>query len=101
MSDVRTSWSQRTHGPPIPRALLLLGALIPIAVAGAATARAVKTVADQMYVRRDSFALIRAADSARHQQDSETQRQLLVKMDSANLRLRQIQCGDRVNQGCR
>lgn len=59
-------------GAKIPRSLILLGSLIPIAAAVAGVARAVKTTTDSYatktgvestYVRKDSFALTHQRDS--------------------------------------
>lgn len=53
--------SQRTQ--PLPRWLVLAGAIIPILAALVGTAAAMKHSADETYVRRDTFALIHKTDS--------------------------------------
>lgn len=55
---------------PIPRPLLVLGALIPIVAALAGAARFITHAADDTYVRRDSFATYQAGESLVHRTDS-------------------------------
>lgn len=54
--------------------------------------RFVHTATYQQHITIDSISRVR---------DSDFQRQLLLKVDSINLRVQQIQCGRRVLEGCR
>lgn len=76
----------RSHAAekPIPRFLLLLGALIPITAAVAGGARVVKTTADETYVRRDSFSLMRRTDSLTALSDRREVFRLLSGLDSSD-----------------
>lgn len=60
---------------------------------------------DARYVHADSFRVMQAGvavrDSVRAAIDSEWRRSEIQKLDSINLRLQQIICGERVFKGCR
>lgn len=62
---------------------------------------AYKAIVDTRYVHRDTFALFRAEYRDHLRDDSSFQVQIITKLDSANLRLMQMQCGERINRGCR
>lgn len=56
---------------------------------------------DLRYVHQSAYDAHMALDSVRRVTDSLFRVQLLVKVDSTNLRLRQIRCGGTINEGCR
>lgn len=56
---------------------------------------------DVRYVHAQEYRAHVSLDSVRRVQDSLTRAQILIKLDSANLRLTQIRCGKRVDEGCR
>lgn len=75
----------------------LVSAILAVAGAGAKTF----TAADQRYVHADTFRVIQQGERDRVRDDSLRWAHVFSLLDSANLRLRQIQCGRRVESGCR
>jgi hypothetical protein len=73
--------------------------LTPAAVFGALGWAA--TQVDTRYVHTAEYRAHQSLDSLQRVRDSITSAILLVKLDSANLRLTQIQCGKRIESGCR
>jgi hypothetical protein len=59
------------------------------------------SLVDARFVHRAAYDKRVLADSIRHIQDSTQLERLIVKVDSSNLRLQQIQCGERITRGCR
>lgn len=59
------------------------------------------SLVDTRFVHQSSYDKRLLADSIRRAQDSTQIERLIVKVDSSNLRLQQIQCGERITRGCR
>lgn len=77
---------------------LLLAALL---AGGGMVARAGAQFLDNRFAHADAFAEFQHQVTERDSAQARFEREIIIKVDSANLRLTQVLCGPSISRGCR